>query len=173
MDNLSSAHVYLRLKKGETIDDIKPKLLEECCYLVKANSIEGCKKDSVKIVYTPFTNIKKTQGMDTGQVGFFNDKKLKYFVAGKEGKGLAKQLMKNREEKDIEHMKQMHADYVKEEQREQKALKEQRKQKEQEEKREAQKQKDKIEYKNLMKEENMTSNKDIKMTVQEYEDDFM
>lgn len=41
VDNLSSAHVYLRLKKGETFENIEQNLLDECCQLVKENSIEG------------------------------------------------------------------------------------------------------------------------------------
>ncbi len=45
-------------------------LIDECCQLVKDNSIEGCKKDKVDIVYTPCENLKKTASMDVGQVGF-------------------------------------------------------------------------------------------------------
>lgn len=43
VDDLSSAHVYLRLKPNQNLDDIPPSVLNECCTLVKANSIEGCK----------------------------------------------------------------------------------------------------------------------------------
>lgn len=38
---MSSAHVYLRLHKGQTIDDISEGVLEDCAQLVKANSIQG------------------------------------------------------------------------------------------------------------------------------------
>lgn len=41
MDKMSSAHVYVRLNKGQTIDDIGEGLLEDCAQLVKANSIQG------------------------------------------------------------------------------------------------------------------------------------
>jgi hypothetical protein len=41
VDNYSSAHVYLRIPKGKTMDDIPPLVLEDMCQLVKANSIEG------------------------------------------------------------------------------------------------------------------------------------
>jgi hypothetical protein len=41
VDNLSSAHVYLRLPKGRTMEDIDAEALEDCAQLVKANSIEG------------------------------------------------------------------------------------------------------------------------------------
>ena len=43
VDDLSSAHVYLRLKPGENLDDIPESILLECASLVKANSIAGCK----------------------------------------------------------------------------------------------------------------------------------
>merc|ERR1712071_222474 len=45
-------------------------VLNECCTLVKANSIEGCKKSSVYVVYTRWKNLKKTGDMVDGQVGF-------------------------------------------------------------------------------------------------------
>lgn len=41
VDKMSSAHVYLRLNKNQTIDDISEGLLEDCAQLVKANSIQG------------------------------------------------------------------------------------------------------------------------------------
>ena len=43
VDELSSAHVYLRMKPGMTLDDISEDLLLDCAALVKANSIVGCK----------------------------------------------------------------------------------------------------------------------------------
>lgn len=41
VDKMSSAHVYVRLHRGQTIDDISEGLLEDCAQLVKANSIQG------------------------------------------------------------------------------------------------------------------------------------
>ena len=38
---MSSAHVYVRLNKGQTMDDMSEGLLEDCAQLVKANSIQG------------------------------------------------------------------------------------------------------------------------------------
>ena len=63
VDDLSSAHVYLRLPKDATVDAIPADTLEDCCQLVKANSIEGCKRTKVNIVYTPASNLKKTGNM--------------------------------------------------------------------------------------------------------------
>jgi NFACT protein RNA binding domain len=41
VDNLSSAHVYLRLKSGDDWTSITQALLEDCAQLTKANSIDG------------------------------------------------------------------------------------------------------------------------------------
>ncbi|KAK8160973.1 hypothetical protein BKA80DRAFT_255608 [Phyllosticta citrichinensis] len=41
VDNLSSAHIYLRLPEGSTWEDIPADLLQDCAQLTKANSIEG------------------------------------------------------------------------------------------------------------------------------------
>lgn len=41
VDKLSSAHVYLRMKEGETWDAIPADLLNDCAQLTKANSIDG------------------------------------------------------------------------------------------------------------------------------------
>ena len=54
VDDLSSAHVYLRMKPGMTLDDITDDLLLDCSSLVKANSIEGCKVRDVRVYYVTF-----------------------------------------------------------------------------------------------------------------------
>ena len=38
--DLSSAHVYLRLPRGETFESVPEEVVEECASLVKANSIK-------------------------------------------------------------------------------------------------------------------------------------
>jgi len=44
VDNLSSAHIYLRMREGETWDTIPKALLDDCAQLTKANSIEGASR---------------------------------------------------------------------------------------------------------------------------------
>jgi uncharacterized protein YbcV (DUF1398 family) len=44
--------------------------------LTKANSIEGCKKKGVKIIYTWASNLLKKDDMATGAVSFKDDKKV-------------------------------------------------------------------------------------------------
>jgi predicted ribosome quality control (RQC) complex YloA/Tae2 family protein len=41
VDKLSSAHIYLRLREGESWDNIPEELLTDLAQLTKANSIEG------------------------------------------------------------------------------------------------------------------------------------
>ncbi|PVU94989.1 hypothetical protein BB561_002128 [Smittium simulii] len=84
VDNLSSAHVYLRLDSlaGQTWDNIPEALLQDIAQLTKANSIQGNKQDNVTIIYTPWSNLRKNQSMDTGQVSFKSEKLVrKVFVA--------------------------------------------------------------------------------------------
>ncbi|KAJ3120735.1 Coiled-coil domain-containing protein 25 [Nowakowskiella sp. JEL0407] len=80
VDKLSSAHVYLRLPDGEnsyTWEDIPQNILIDCAQLTKANSIEGNKKNNITVIYTPWSNLKKTGAMETGQVTFHNMKLVK------------------------------------------------------------------------------------------------
>ncbi|KAL3226727.1 hypothetical protein MRX96_024790 [Rhipicephalus microplus] len=74
VDKVSSAHVYLRLQPNQTLDDVPSSVLEDCAQLVKANSIQGNKMNSIDVVYTMWGNLKKTQGMEVGQVGFHKQK---------------------------------------------------------------------------------------------------
>ncbi|MCJ1355122.1 MAG: hypothetical protein MMC33_005113 [Icmadophila ericetorum] len=73
-DNLSSAHIYLRLETGQTWDKIPKALLEDCAQLTKAGSIEGNKRDNVAVIYTPWSNLRKDGSMAIGQVSFHNPK---------------------------------------------------------------------------------------------------
>ncbi|XP_024384942.1 uncharacterized protein [Physcomitrium patens] len=65
------------MPKGQTMEMISPELLEDCAQLVKANSIQENKLNNLNVVYTPWYNLRKTQSMDVGQVGFHNSKFLK------------------------------------------------------------------------------------------------
>ncbi|UMM25598.1 hypothetical protein L5515_005349 [Caenorhabditis briggsae] len=74
VDKVPSAHVYLQMPRGITIDTIPEELLDDCCQLVKANSKIGKKMDKATVVYTKRENLKKTKIMDSGEVGFHNSK---------------------------------------------------------------------------------------------------
>ena len=48
----------------------------ECAQLVKANSIEGCKKKEVYVVYTRWRNLHKTADMQVGAIGYHDRSKV-------------------------------------------------------------------------------------------------
>ena len=65
---------FIFVFQGEKIEDIPKEVLMDCAHLVKANSIQGCKVNNVNVVYTPWSNLKKTADMDVGQIGFHRQK---------------------------------------------------------------------------------------------------
>ncbi|KAL8731270.1 MAG: hypothetical protein Q9166_003494 [cf. Caloplaca sp. 2 TL-2023] len=102
-DNLSSAHVYLRLKPGQEWDNLAARLIEDCAQLTKANSIEanasilqGNKKDNVTIIYTPWSNLLKNASMATGQVSFKDHKKTRTILVPTRLNPTINRLMKTR-----------------------------------------------------------------------------
>merc|ERR1712227_8497 len=95
VDDLSSAHVYLRLPRGASFETVPMEVVEECASLVKANSIKGCKMNECKIVYTPWENLKKTSDMVVGQVGYHNSKRVKYITV-KKNQDIVKKIEKTR-----------------------------------------------------------------------------
>ncbi|KAI9269122.1 hypothetical protein BDA99DRAFT_503629 [Phascolomyces articulosus] len=107
VDKMSSAHVYVRLQPGQTWDDIPQAVVEDCAQLVKANSIEGNKRNNITVIYTPWDNLKKTPGMETGQVTFFNHKKVRRVHVEKRINEIVNRLNKTKEvrETDLMHEK--------------------------------------------------------------------
>ncbi|VDB91761.1 unnamed protein product [Peniophora sp. CBMAI 1063] len=104
VDKLSSAHVYLRLPDNiPSWDAIPEVLLQDCAQLVKANSIEGNKKDNITIIYTPGDNLKKTGDMATGQVSFHNDKRVKRVYVPKRENPIVNRLNKTKVVRDVDH----------------------------------------------------------------------
>lgn len=158
VDDLSSAHVYLRLKEGQTINDIPKGLLEDACQLVKANSIQGCKLAEVKVIYTMWSNLKKLPGMKPGEVSFINPSIVKKVIVKKE-KTIVNRL--NKTEKSIV----MDYENDKEEYRLREVEKKKAERKIQLENKKEEERKNREEaelrsYSSLMKKENMTSNTD-------------
>ncbi|KAL2073352.1 hypothetical protein VTL71DRAFT_10676 [Oculimacula yallundae] len=98
-DKLSSAHIYLRMKEGESWESIEEGVLTDCAQLTKANSIEGNKKDNVTIIYTPWANLKKDGSMAVGQVGFKDPRKVKRILVPQRENPIVNRLNKTRVEK--------------------------------------------------------------------------
>jgi len=103
VDKLSSAHVYLRMPESMIWENIPEALLTDCAQLVKANSIEGNKKDNLTIIYTPADNLKKTGDMAVGQVSFHNDKRVKRVHVEKRENSLVNRLNKTKVEREVNH----------------------------------------------------------------------
>ncbi|XP_022661029.1 coiled-coil domain-containing protein 25-like isoform X2 [Varroa jacobsoni] len=159
VDNLSSAHVYVRLKEGQTIDDIPPELIMDCAQLVKHNSIQGCKESSVDVVYTMWSNLKKTQAMVDGQVGFHDEKAVRKIRVEKKDNSITNRLTKTKTEAhpDFREMREERDRKEREVKREQERLKREREKEEAKRREELKKLKS---YDSLMKPEKMTTNAD-------------
>uniref|UniRef100_G1NMV4 Coiled-coil domain-containing protein 25 n=1 Tax=Meleagris gallopavo TaxID=9103 RepID=G1NMV4_MELGA len=87
------------LSQGQTVDDIPKEVLIDCAHLVKANSIQGCKMNNVNVVYTPWTNLKKTADMDVGQIGFHRQKDVKMLTVEKKVNEILNRLEKTKVER--------------------------------------------------------------------------
>jgi len=97
--NLSSAHVYLRLKPGQSIHDIPDAIIRDAAQLCKANSITGNKTNNVDVNYTMWSNLKKTAGMEPGQVSFFREKEVYKIHIEKRSNEIVNRLNKTKVEK--------------------------------------------------------------------------
>ncbi|XP_057799634.1 uncharacterized protein LOC131015299 isoform X2 [Salvia miltiorrhiza] len=175
VDKMSSAHVYLRLHKGQTIDDISEGVLEDCAQLVKANSIQGNKVNNVDVVYTPWQNLKKTASMDVGQVGFYNSKMVRTVRVEKRINEIVNRLNRTKVERTPDLKAEREAVNAAERAERKQQLRE-KKRREELDRLEKERQAELRSYKNLMVAEKMTSNKDIASTnksLQELEEDFM
>ncbi|KAJ5927749.1 hypothetical protein N7466_006705 [Penicillium verhagenii] len=135
VDNLSSAHVYVRLREGETWDKIPEELLEDCAQLTKANSIEGNKKDNVTIIYTPWSNLQKDGSMATGQVSFHNPKLVRKVLVRARENPIVNRLNKTRVEKSPDFRAEKE-EYLKKKRHAERKTRDQLKEKEKQEKRE-------------------------------------
>ncbi|KAL7513872.1 hypothetical protein ACHAXN_011186 [Cyclotella atomus] len=188
VDDLSSAHVYLRLKPGMTLDDIPEDCLLDCSSLVKANSIQGCKKSSVYVVYTRWKNLKKaslfllwhpclsTSSMVDGQVGYHRPENVRRVKVDKNN-SIVNQLNKTKQER--------HPDLAKEQQDRLNEIQAELKAKRREEDKakmlvelERQRVKEERSYERIMTNDNMMSNTEMNATAdstaaEEFEDDFM
>lgn len=117
VDKHSSAHVYVRLPLGTTMKDLTPEMIEECCQLTKENSIEGCKLNDVRVVYTPWSNLKKTGDMADGQVGFHKEELRSYHTIASKNRQMLKALEKTRVEKNDVDFRKLREDRDMEERR--------------------------------------------------------
>ncbi|KAK6119524.1 hypothetical protein DH2020_046735 [Rehmannia glutinosa] len=173
VDKMSSAHVYLRLHKGQTIDDIP----------------EGNKVNNIDVVYTPWQNLKKTASMDVGQVGFHNSKMVRTVRVEKRINEIVNRLNRTKVERKPDLKAEREAVNAAERAERKQLLRDKSRicgrlvpilsvgnDGEELDRLEKERQAELRSYKNLMVAEKMTSNKDIASTnksLQELEEDFM
>lgn len=158
VDKHSSAHVYVRMPPGKGMDDLTTEMIEECCQLTKANSIEGCKLKDVRIVYTPWSNLHKVNSMDVGQVGFHNEKLRRYHTIESKDTALLKKLEKTRLEKNDVDFRAMREARDMEERRQKRVLESTKNEQEKREREEKKKAEEIRTYAGVMHDRNMRSN---------------
>ena len=159
VDKVSSAHVYLRLQSGQSIDDIPAEVVSDCAQLVKANSIHGNKMNNIQIVYTPWANLKKTGDMAVGQVGFHKQKEVRTVLVEKRINDTVNRLNKTKVEKHPDLMQEKE-DRNRQERNEAKKVMQEQRQKEKEEIKRKKEEAELRSYNSLFQESNMTSNQD-------------
>lgn len=104
MRNIDMKHVnlfFFLTIQGQTIDDIPSDVLEDAAQLVKANSIDGNKMNDIDVVYTMWSNLKKTQGMEVGQVGFHKDKDVRKIHVAKRINAIVNRLTKTKRSEQV------------------------------------------------------------------------
>lgn len=157
VDKFSSAHVYLRLRLGQTIDDIPSTVLEDAAQLVKANSIDGNKINDVDVIYTMWSNLKKTQGMGVGQVGFHREKDVRKIRVAKRINTIVNRLTKTKRSEQVNLRAEREERDRLEREDKKKILREQKEREKAEEKR-RQEEAEMRSYNSLFTTSNMTSN---------------
>ncbi|PBK67207.1 cytoplasmic protein [Armillaria solidipes] len=172
VDKLSSAHVYLRMPESMQWESIPEVLLTDCSQLVKANSIEGNKKDNLTIIYTPADNLKKTGDMAVGQVSFHNDKRVKRVYVTKRENPIVNRLNKTKVEKEVNH-EQERVDRIKQETAQRRAAAAEKKKADQELARAREAEKAARSYDSLFNVPEDEDSSEPRKTGRELEEDFM
>jgi len=154
VDKVSSAHVYLRLAPGQTLEEVPQSVIEDAAQLVKANSIQGNKMNDVDVVYTMWENLHKTNGMDVGQIGFHKQKAVKKIRLASRENVIVNRLNKTKVEKQLDFRAEREGRDKKERDDKKRAFKnlEEAKKQEEKDREEAAKLRS---YSNLMTEDNM------------------
>jgi len=160
------------------MDDIPEDALLDCSALVKANSIAGCKKSEVYVVYTRWKNLKKTPNMVEGQVGYHRPENVRRLKVEKNNP-IVRQLEKSRVVDDTIDLYDAQQRRLAEIQRDKKAFAKQQKKEQELARLAAEAEKEAKSYDRLFENdrENMVSVSEQKATAdataaEEYEDDF-
>ncbi|KAI9341116.1 hypothetical protein BDR26DRAFT_860611 [Obelidium mucronatum] len=175
VDKISSAHVYLRMPDGMAWDQIPENILIDCGQLTKANSIEGNKLNNQTILYTPWSNLKKTPGMETGQVTFHKPTLVKKVFVRERVNAIVNRLNKTKQEINNPDLALAKIEKLRQLKNAERLLEKQLRREEEERKKEYKAIAEQRSYKGLMDdEEQMRSNRYYTgVSVKEAEEDFM
>lgn len=145
--------------QGQTIDDIPAAVIDDAVQLVKANSITGNKMNNIDVVYTMWENLKKTAGMEVGQVSFHRDKDVRKVRVEKRINEIVNRLNKTKVE-DHPDFRAAREKRDAEEREDKKKLLREQKEREKEEEKRRQEEAELRSYSSLMKADKMTTNYD-------------
>ncbi|KEI39104.1 uncharacterized protein L969DRAFT_88555 [Mixia osmundae IAM 14324] len=79
-----------------TLQTIPSQYLIDAAQLVKANSIQGSKMKDLIIIYTPASNLLKTNGMEVGSVSFTNERLVRRVHVADKDRDIVSRLEKTR-----------------------------------------------------------------------------
>ncbi|KTG46208.1 hypothetical protein cypCar_00005383 [Cyprinus carpio] len=169
VDKLSSAHVYLRMPKGTTIENIPKEVLIDCAQLVKNNSIQegGMRRDNSMISFTLQPVLDQISQL-CQKIQFTACLNKVYVIQGAQVKIVAVEKKINEIINRLEKTKEeLYPDLAaekesrdREERNEKKAQLQEQKKKEKEETKKKKETEELRNYSSLMKSDNMTTNED-------------
>ncbi|OQR75757.1 coiled-coil domain-containing protein 25-like, partial [Tropilaelaps mercedesae] len=119
----------------------------------------GCKQNNVDVVYTIWSNLKKTPGMEVGQVSFHDDKGVRKVRVERKENSITNRLMKTKSEShpNLREQREERDRLERMAQRKEESLQRER---EKEEAKKREEMKKLRSYDSLMKPEKMTTNAD-------------
>ncbi|WAR22938.1 CCD25-like protein [Mya arenaria] len=120
---------------------------------------ESNKMNNVDVVFTMWGNLKKTAGMDVGQVGFHKSKDVRKVRVEKRINEIVNRLNKTKEEK-FPDLRAEREDRDKKEREDQRHVQQEQRRREKDEMERKEKEREIRSYSSLMTEDKMTTNKD-------------
>ena len=135
-------------------------LFQDASQLVKANSITGNKMNDIDIVYTMWSNLKKTDGMVAGQVGFHKDKEVRKIKISKRENVIVNRLNKTKTEVKDPDLRGERENRDKNEREEKKKIYKQVEEQKREEEKKRKEEAEMRSYDRIFTEDKMATNKD-------------
>ena len=133
---------------------------QDASQLVKANSITGNKMNDIDIVYTMWSNLKKTDGMVAGQVGFHKDKEVRKIKISKRENVIVNRLNKTKTEVKDPDLRGERENRDKNEREEKKKIYKQVEEQKREEEKKRKEEAEMRSYDRIFTEDKMATNKD-------------